>query len=53
MATYKQIQDGVKKNYGFTVKTCWIADVKEMCGLLNQEKHQTDLMKVKGLIQVP
>lgn len=20
-------------NYGFTVKTCWIAHVKEMCGL--------------------
>ena len=28
MATYKQIQDWVKKQYGFVPKTCWIADVK-------------------------
>lgn len=33
MATYKQIQEWVRKNYGFTVKTCWIAHVKEICGL--------------------
>ena len=33
MATYQQIQQWVKKKYGFTVKTCWIADVKEQCGL--------------------
>jgi len=33
MATYKQIQEWVKKKYGFTPKTCWIADVKEQCGL--------------------
>jgi hypothetical protein len=33
MATYEQIQNYVKKNYGYTVKTCWIAHVKEICGL--------------------
>ncbi len=33
MATYKEIQRWVKDNYGFSVKTCWIAHVKEMCGL--------------------
>ncbi|MGB2841115.1 MAG: hypothetical protein WBC40_01340 [Halobacteriota archaeon] len=33
MATYKMIQEWVKRNYGITVKTCWIAHVKEMCGL--------------------
>jgi len=33
MATYKEIQDYVKEKRGVTVKTCWIADVKEMCGL--------------------
>jgi hypothetical protein len=33
MATYKQIQDWVKKEYGFDPKTCWIAHVKELSGL--------------------
>jgi len=33
MATYKEIQEYIKKKYGFTVETCWIAHVKEMCGL--------------------
>lgn len=33
MATYKQIQAWVKDKHGFSVKTCWIAHVKEMCGL--------------------
>ena len=33
MATYKQIQGEVKRNFGFVPKTCWIAHVKEMCGL--------------------
>jgi len=31
--TYKEIQHWVKENYGFTVKTCWIAHVKEICDL--------------------
>ena len=33
MATYKQIQNYIKYKYGYTVKTCWIAHVKEMSGL--------------------
>ncbi len=33
MATYKQIQDWVKQQYGFLLKTCWIAHVKHMSGL--------------------
>ncbi|MBC8492748.1 MAG: hypothetical protein H8D43_03100 [Chloroflexi bacterium] len=33
MATYKQIQDYVKERHGCTVKTCWIAHVKELNGL--------------------
>jgi hypothetical protein len=33
MATYKDIQAYVRQEYGYTVKTCWIAHVKEMCGL--------------------
>ncbi|MBI4301732.1 MAG: hypothetical protein HY664_03915 [Chloroflexi bacterium] len=33
MATYMQIQGWVKINFGYTVKTCWIAHVKEICGL--------------------
>lgn len=32
MATYTQIQ-WIKEKYGFTVKTCWIAHAKEVCGL--------------------
>lgn len=34
MATYKQIQDWVKRNYGFSIETCWIAHVKDMCGII-------------------
>lgn len=33
MATYAEIQSYVKKKYGYTVKTCWIAHVKELNGL--------------------
>ena len=33
MATIPEIQDYVKREYGFTPKTCWIAHVKEMCGI--------------------
>ncbi len=33
MATYKQIQEWVKQNYGFVPATCWIADVKSQAGL--------------------
>lgn len=33
MATYKQIQKYIKDNYGYTAKSCWIAHMKEVCGL--------------------
>jgi len=33
MATYQQIQEYVRRKYGFQPKTCWIADVKEQVGL--------------------
>ncbi len=33
MATYKEIQKYVKDKYQTTIKTCWIAHMKEKCGL--------------------
>lgn len=33
VATYAQIAEGVKRQSGFTPKTCWIAHVKELDGL--------------------
>ena len=33
MATYAEIQDWVKKKYGWEPKTCWIAHCKELYGL--------------------
>lgn len=39
MATYVEIQAYVRKNYGFQPKSCWIAHVKEMCGLPRRNAH--------------
>ena len=33
MATYKQIHDYIKETNGYSAKTCWIAHMKEVCGL--------------------
>lgn len=33
MATYKEIQEYIREKHGVAVKTCWVAHVKEMCGL--------------------
>lgn len=33
MATYRAIQEDIKNRHGRTVKTCWIAHVKELNGL--------------------
>ncbi len=33
LATYQQIQEWVRQQYGFVPETCWIAHVKESCGL--------------------
>lgn len=30
---YKKIIKYIKEKYGRSVKTCWIADMKERCGL--------------------
>lgn len=34
MATYQEILDDVKKYHKKTIKTCWIAHVKELNGIL-------------------
>ncbi|ENK1960095.1 hypothetical protein [Vibrio cholerae] len=31
--TYKKVQEYVKEQYGFSVKSCWIAHVKELNGV--------------------
>lgn len=33
MATYDEIKMYVKAKYGYSPKSCWIADVKEQAGL--------------------
>ncbi|MBS8261539.1 hypothetical protein DYI23_15040 [Roseibium polysiphoniae] len=33
MATYREIQEETKARFGFTPKTCWIADIKAENGL--------------------
>ncbi|NMC11653.1 MAG: hypothetical protein GYA34_02090 [Chloroflexi bacterium] len=33
MATYAQKQQWIKVEFGFSAKSCWIAHVKEICGL--------------------
>jgi hypothetical protein len=40
MATYKEIQIYVKNKHGFTPKTCWIAHVKEICGLTKRRLEE-------------
>lgn len=46
MATYNKIQDWIKQNYGYSAKTCWIAHVKEMCGLpLRNAPNRIDEIK--------
>lgn len=48
MATYKQIQDFVKSKYNYTVKTCWIADIKNLYGLTKrQSPNRIDSVKRK------
>lgn len=37
MATYKQIQEYTKRQYGFVPKTCWIAHVKDDYGLVTRK----------------
>jgi transcriptional regulator with XRE-family HTH domain len=37
--TYKRIQHEVKRRFGYTPKTCWIAHVKEIMALTLKEAH--------------
>ena len=37
MATYKEIQETVKKRYGFMPKNCWIAHVLSDYGLTKRQ----------------
>lgn len=48
MATYAEIEAWVKKNYGWTPKTCWIAHCKELNSLPVRRSH-----KRKGERMVP
>lgn len=46
MATYKDIQEYVKANFGYTPKTCWIAHSKELHGLSPKvANNRTDVNK--------
>jgi len=48
MATYKQIQDWVKKTYDFVPETCWIADVKSQSGLpMRKAPNRQGVARVK------
>lgn len=33
MATYEKIKQYVKDKHGFSIEDCWIAHMKEICGL--------------------
>ncbi len=33
MASYKEIKKYINEKYGISIETCWIAHVKEICGL--------------------
>ena len=48
MATYTQIQVYVKNKYGCNIKTCWIAHMKELCGLkVRVANNRNDITKRK------
>lgn len=52
MATYKQIQEYVRRKYGRTIKTCWIAHVKELNGL-SVRKAPNRLSNTKRQVPCP
>lgn len=33
MAIYKQIQEYIKKTHDVSIKSCWVAHAKEICGI--------------------
>jgi len=40
MTTYLEIQEYVKKKHDRTIKSCWIAHAKEICGLNPRHSHR-------------
>ena len=48
MATYKQMQEDIREREGHSVKTCWIAHVKEINGL--QPRKAPNRKTKEGLI---
>jgi len=40
MATYAEIQEYVKKKFGFVPKTCWIAHAKEISRIPVKRSHR-------------
>jgi hypothetical protein len=50
MATYREIQDWVKAEHGYVVKTCWIAHCKEIAGLPLKISHRRYVSNIR---QVP
>jgi hypothetical protein len=40
MATYAEIQHYIKKKYGYTPITCWIAHAKELSGIPVRKSHR-------------
>jgi hypothetical protein len=51
-ATYKEIQQYIKRKYGFTVKSCWIAHAKEIFGLNPKISHRR-LSRYKRVVPCP
>ncbi|MBB5463786.1 hypothetical protein HDG33_007466 [Paraburkholderia sp. Cpub6] len=41
MATYGELRNFVKQRHGVVVQNCWIADVKELCGLPLRSRRTT------------
>jgi hypothetical protein len=49
-ATYSEISECVKRQFGFVPKTCWIAHVKELNGLSPRTAYNRTNARVR---QVP
>jgi hypothetical protein len=49
MATYQQIQNDVRARHGISVKTCWIAHVRELNGLPTRIVHNRLLPGVREI----
>jgi hypothetical protein len=48
MATYREIQEDIRRRHQITVKTCWIADIKRRHGKTSRlASNRLDPKKVK------